>query len=49
MTVMYLCDQVDILLDMLAQKTAETNFQEAELEKLRHNLQNIAQSRLALI
>ena len=41
--------QVEILLDMLAQKTAETDFQEKELERLRSALENMAPSRLALI
>ena len=41
--------QVEILLDMLAQKTAESNIQETELERLRHALQSMAPTRLALI
>ena len=44
-----LINQVEILLDMLAQKTAETDFQEKELERLRLALENLAPSRLALI
>ena len=34
---------------MLAQKTAEGNIQETELERLRHALQSMAPTRLALI
>ena len=44
----YFC-QVEILLDMLAQKTAESNLQESELERLRQTLDNLAPTRLALI
>jgi len=41
--------KVEILLDMLAQKTAECDIQEAELERLRHALHSMAPTRLALI
>ena len=41
--------KVEILLDMLAQKTAESNIQETELERLQHALQSMAPTRLALI
>ena len=42
-------DKVEILLDMVAQKTAESNIHEAEVERLRLTLDNLAPTRLALI
>jgi len=41
--------KVEILLDMLAQKTAETSLQESEIERLHTTVEMMSPSRLRLI
>lgn len=41
--------KVEILLDMLAQKTAETSLQDAEIDRLKTSLEMMSPSRLRLI